>query len=75
MRPTTVSPSRMASGGSGYADLDLKGRVAESAAAQPPHPAGRLHLRVVAERDVDQRVVRAIPDELLGTSKTASRPP
>ena len=30
------------------------------------HPAGRLHLRVVAEGDLDHGVLRAISDELLG---------
>ena len=31
-----------------------------------PHAAGGLHLRVVGQRDLDHRVARARPDELLG---------
>ena len=51
----------------GDADLDLEGtgrgiRLRRNL----PHPAGRLHLRVVAEGDLDHRVARAGPDELLG---------
>ena len=52
----------------GDADLDLKrpGRGIRLG-RNLPHPAGRLHLRVVGEGDLDLRVLRrAIPDELLG---------
>ena len=67
MRPVTVAPSCMAVRRIGDADLDLEGpgrgiRLRRNL----PHAAGGLHLRVVGERDLDQRVARAGPDELLG---------
>ena len=67
MRPVTVAPSRMASGRIGDADLDLvRPGSGVGLGRDFPHAAGGLHLRVVGQRDLDQRVARACPDQLFG---------
>ena len=66
MRPVTVAPSSHGLGRIRDADLDLK-RSGRSVGLRRnlPHPAGRLHLRIAAEGDLDLRVARTGLNELL----------